>query len=92
MRLKNERTCVLKQSGCVTVTASKPREDVYNLIDQVLESGKPVVIERKGHRLLLILEKKEPKLFRLVKRCILPGDAESIVHRDWLKDWNRDQP
>jgi hypothetical protein len=77
---------------CMTITASKLREDVYNLVDQVLESGRPLVIERKGRRLILMPERKEKKLSRLIKREILKGTLDSIVHLDWSKNWKHDLP
>jgi PHD/YefM family antitoxin component YafN of YafNO toxin-antitoxin module len=76
----------------MTITASKLREDVYNLVDQVLESGRPLVIERKGRRLILMPERKEKKLSRLIKREILKGTLDSIVHLDWSKNWKHDLP
>ena len=38
----------------MTVTASKLRQDIYNLLDRVLATGEPLEIERKGQLLKVI--------------------------------------
>ena len=38
----------------MAITASKLRENVYNILDQVLETGVPVEIERGGHPLRIV--------------------------------------
>ncbi len=51
------------------VTASKLREDIYNILDRALERGEPIEVLRKGR----------------VLRNALVGDPQSIVHMDWLR-------
>jgi hypothetical protein len=70
------------------ITASKLRENVYNILDQALETGVPVEVERKGRILKIVPEAKPSKLAKLKKRDCLVGDPESIVHMDWLKEWS----
>jgi hypothetical protein len=70
------------------VTASKLRENIYNILDQALETGVPVEVERKGRTLKIIPETKPSKLAKLKKRDYLVGDPESIVHMDWLQEWS----
>lgn len=70
------------------ITASKLRENIYNILDQALETGVPVEVERKGRILKIVPESKPSKLAKLKKRDCLVGDPESIVHMDWLKEWN----
>lgn len=74
----------------MTVTASKLREDVYRILDQVLKTGTPVEIVRRGRKLKIIPE-EEPrtrKLDRLAKRPkALLTDPEDLVHLDWSKEW-----
>lgn len=36
------------------LTASKLRENIYRVLDQVLETGEPVEIERNGRRLRIV--------------------------------------
>lgn len=70
------------------VTASKLRENIYTLLDQVLETGRPLEIERKGKLLRVVPEKPASKLSRLKKRGLMVGDPEDFVHMDWLPYWS----
>jgi hypothetical protein len=68
-------------------TASELRADVYRVLDSVLETGKPVEIERKGRVLKIVVEPPRSKLSSLVKRPYLRGAPEDIVHMDWSGAW-----
>ena len=70
------------------VTASKFRENLYGILDRVLETGIPVEVIRNGKILRIIQEAKPDKLSRLKKRKCIVGDPESIVHMDWLHEWS----
>jgi hypothetical protein len=72
------------------LTASKLRQNIYRILDQILESGTPVEIERGG-RILKIVPADSPtpsKLARLEEHPgSLLGDPEDIVHLDWSSAW-----
>ncbi len=70
------------------VSASKLRENIYSILDEVLESGVPVEIKRKGKLLRIVPEKTKSKLSRLKKRNCIVGDPEDLVHMDWLEHWS----
>ncbi len=75
----------------MAITASALRSDVYNILDQVLESGEPVTIERNGRELKIVPVEKRSKLDRLVARPdFIIGDPEDLVHVDWSHEWNPD--
>ena len=42
------------------ITASKLRENVYNILDHALETGVPVEVERKGRILKIVPEATAP--------------------------------
>ena len=69
------------------VTASKLRENIYVILDQVLETGTPVEVIRKGKVLKIVPEQKPDKLSRLKKRKCIVGDPEDLVHMDWSSEW-----
>jgi antitoxin (DNA-binding transcriptional repressor) of toxin-antitoxin stability system len=71
----------------MAVTASRLRENIYGLLDKVLETGEPLVVERKGRVLKIVPEGRRPKLSRLVRRPCIKGRAEALVHVDWSKEW-----
>lgn len=72
----------------MAITASRLRANVYKVLDDVLETGTPVEVERKGKRLRIVPVEPRSKLDRLVRRPgFLKGDPESIVHMDWSDEW-----
>ncbi|HXP86920.1 MAG TPA: hypothetical protein VN841_19480 [Bryobacteraceae bacterium] len=70
------------------LTASRLRENIYSILDQVAETGVPVEIERKGRTLRIVADQKPSKLARLKKHNHFVGDLESITHMDWSKEWS----
>jgi hypothetical protein len=69
------------------VTGSDLRQNIYQLLDQVLDTGVPLEIERKGRKLRISSEPPRDKLDNLKRRDCLNGDPEDIVHIDWSKEW-----
>jgi prevent-host-death family protein len=72
------------------VTASKLRENIYRLLDQVVETGVPVEVVRRGRRLKIVPadEPARSKLARLEPRPeAIVGDPEELVHLDWSGEW-----
>ena len=76
----------------MAITVSALRGNIYRLLDKVLESGKPLEIERKGKRLQIIPKEPGSKLSRLTKHTCIQGNPESIVHVDWSDEWKSDLP
>jgi hypothetical protein len=78
----------------MALTASKLRADVYRLLDEVLETGKPLEIERKGQTLVIApKETQDPESFweRLPRRKgAIVGDPDELIHMDWSSEWNPD--
>lgn len=72
----------------MVVTASKLRENVYRILDEVLETGVPVEIERRGRRLRIVAVDAPSPLDRLVPRIdVIVGDPDDLVHVDWSGEW-----
>lgn len=69
------------------VTASKLRENVYQILDEALATGAPVEILRKGRVLRIVPDQPVSKLARLKKRDIFVGDPDDIIGMDWSKEW-----
>lgn len=74
------------------LTASKLRENVYRVLDQVLETGVPVEIERHGRRLRIVAARRPRartpgKLTRLKVRKFFRCAPEMLVHIDWSREW-----
>jgi PHD/YefM family antitoxin component YafN of YafNO toxin-antitoxin module len=71
----------------MVVSASALRQNVYALLDKVLESGVPIEIERKKRRLRIVAVEKPEKLANLRSHATLKGDPEDVVHCDWSGEW-----
>ncbi len=73
----------------MVVTASSLRQDIYRILDQVLATGEPVIIERGGRRLLIVPEEPASKLARLVdRRDAVIGDSGDLVNIEWSQEWS----
>lgn len=74
----------------MTVTASVLRKDIYQLLDQVLATGKPLKVKRKNGTVTIVPDQtvsKFSKLERLKKHDCILGDPEDLVHMDWSGEW-----
>lgn len=69
------------------VTASRLRENVYQILDQVLATGVPVEVVRKGRVLRIVPDQPVSKFSRLQHRDYIAGDPEELVHSDWSAEW-----
>ena len=70
------------------ITASKLRDNVYRILDEVLDTGAPVEIERRGRRLRIVPAEPAAKLSRLPRRPrFLKVKPERLVELDWSHEW-----
>lgn len=72
----------------MSATATQLRADLYKLLDQVLESGKPLEIRREG-QVLWIVPAERRSLWELFppRPDRIIGDPDDLVHIDWSKEW-----
>ena len=79
-----------KNTGSEPITASRLRQDVYRILDEVLLTGEAVEIYRKGAVLRIEPPRKKPKgrrLEELPSRNLIVGDPDDLVHIDWSTEW-----
>ena len=55
------------------------RNQIFKVVDEVIKTGIPVVIERKGHRLKIVLEEKKSKLENLKPHDCIIGNPDDLV-------------
>jgi prevent-host-death family protein len=55
------------------------RNNLFKIVDQVIRTGNPIIIERKGHRLKIVLEEKKSKLENLNSHDCIIGDPDDLV-------------
>ena len=69
------------------LSPSRLRQNLYRILDRVLETGEPVEIWRKGKRLRIVRE--ESGRFEALRPHpdYLRTDAEELVHMDWSEEW-----
>jgi hypothetical protein len=70
------------------ITASALRQDIYRILDRVIETGESVEIERKGNILTISPPPRRRNLDLLPKRDYMVGDPDEYVHIDWSEDWS----
>lgn len=74
------------------ISLTQLRANLYKVVDEVIATGKPVEIERKGVIVKLVPEYPKKKLENLVKHPgTLVGDPDEIVHMDWSAEWHEGQ-
>ena len=76
----------------MTVSASELRQNVYRLLDQVLTTGEPLEIKRKGRTLRIVPDAPPNRLQRLRPRPdAIVGDPEDLVSIDWSDTWDENR-
>ncbi len=70
-----------------TLSITTLRQNLYQVVDEIIATGDPVVIERKGSRVLLILEQKGSKFANLKKHQCVNGDLNELVDME-IAQWN----
>ena len=84
----------------MAVSATQLRQNIYALLDEALETGKPIEIERKGKVLRIVPEPVETdddisdeelsKKFGAWKReGWVVGDVEDLIDVEWSEDFTK---
>ena len=69
-------------------TVSALRADIYRVIDEILRTGQPVEVTRKGRRVRIVAVEPPSRLDNLTTRPdFVVGDPEELVHMDWSHEW-----
>jgi hypothetical protein len=55
------------------------RSNLFKIVDQVIETGNPVELERNGHRLKIVLEAKKSKLENLKPHDCIVGNPDELI-------------
>jgi hypothetical protein len=74
-------------SGPYSVSAL--RANLYRLLDRVIETGRPVEVERHGERLKIVRSDRRSRL-SLIRPVpgYLAGEPESLLGLDWSEQWH----
>lgn len=63
------------------------RTQLFKIADQVIQTGIPIEIDRNGHILKLVLDKKKSKLANLKKRDCINGNPDELINIE-ASEWN----
>ena len=55
------------------------RSNLFKIVDKVIETGNPVELERKGHRLKIVIEGKKSKLENLKPHNCIVGNPDELI-------------
>lgn len=67
-----------------TITPTELRENIYRLLDQVIETGVPLEIKRRGKKLRIVPTEEIDKFQNLAYRPeVIRGDPEDLIHIEW---------
>jgi hypothetical protein len=65
-----------RQMRPISLTALR---NLFKIVDQVIQTGNPVLLERKGQKLKIVLEEKKSKLENLKSHDCITGDPDELV-------------
>ena len=76
-----------------TVTPTELRGNIYNLLDEILNTGIPIEINKGGKKLRIVPVGKANKFQNLVSRPnVIKGNPNDLVDIGWEKEINLDLP
>jgi len=76
-----------------TISVTELRGNIYKLLDEVLNTGIPIEINKGGKKLKIIPAEKVDKLQNLVSRPnVIKGNPDDLVDISWEKEVNLDLP
>lgn len=73
------------------VTSTQLRQNIYKFLDEVLNSGVPLEIERNGKLLKIIAEVPQSKLKNISPiQNLITCNPDDLENMDWSKEWHDD--
>lgn len=73
------------------MSATRLRQNLYQILDQVLDTGVAVDVERKGETLRIVPVKAVSKLERLEPHNAARCDPKDLIETTWLKEWSEEK-
>ena len=76
-----------------TISVTELRGNIYKILNEVLNTGIPIEINKGGKKLKIMPAEKIDKLQNLVSRpYVIKGDPDDLVDISWEKEVNLDLP
>lgn len=76
-----------------TITPTQLRTDIYNLLDEVLNTGLPLEIKKGGKKLRIVPVDQVDKLKNLISRPdAIQGNPDELAEINWVDEVQLDLP
>ncbi|MFT5367801.1 MAG: hypothetical protein ACI8V2_002762 [Candidatus Latescibacterota bacterium] len=76
-----------------TITPTELRSNIYQILDEILDTGIPIEVDKGGKKLLIKPIEHPNKLQNLKKRKnVIKGDPNDLINLTWEKEINLDLP
>ncbi len=76
-----------------TISVTELRGNIYNLLDEVLNTGIPIEIDKGGKKLKIMPVSKTNKLQNLISRPdVIKGEPDDLIDISWEKEVSLDLP
>lgn len=71
-------------------TPTSLRKSIYSVLDSVLETGIPAIVERNGKRLKIVPEQPIGRLDKLEPHSCVVGDSNNLADMHWANLWTEE--
>lgn len=71
-----------------SLNPSALRANIYKVLDRVIATGQPVLVQRKGQLLQISPPQKKSRLSRLKKKKIFLDNPADLAEIKWDQAWN----
>lgn len=71
----------------MAITTTQLRQNIFQILDSIIESGQSILVQRKGEFIQLVPTKKKNKLDNLKSRKCTNEPLEAFDHIDWSHEW-----
>lgn len=72
----------------MNVNPTELRQNLYQLLDRVIESGEPLLVRRGEHTLrVTLVEDTQELACPPLRPDLIVGDPDDLVHVDWSAEW-----
>jgi hypothetical protein len=76
-----------------TITPTQLRADIYNLLEEVLNTGLPLEIKKGDKKLRIVPVDKVDKLKNLISRPdVVQGNPDELAEINWVDEVQLDLP
>ncbi len=69
------------------ITPSKLRDNLYNLLDEVLSTGQPIDIARNGQILHIVADRRISRLDSIIPKKITNASDDELINTNWENEW-----